>query len=177
MPKILKRTKKTTTFRCTPIAYLGLERTGGTTEAWWEKGGGQDEGPSYWPDGREQAIEPERGRGLAAAVDYSRKRERKFTNVRMRSHETWCRWLYLYGVLQWPVAGFVVAVGFPVQWGWGSRLLAGRNAQLHHHYATSRGRQRPSWKSQCILQMSVHSNICVFKYIKCITKIWNIRYA
>ncbi len=71
-------------------ADLGLERTGGTTEAWWEKGGGLDEVPSYWPDGREQAIEPERGRGLAAAVDYSRKRERKFTDVASCENEvTW----------------------------------------------------------------------------------------
>ncbi len=162
-------------------AHLGLERTGGTTEAWWEKGRGQDEAPSYWPDVREQAIEPERGRGSAAAEDYSRKRERErlrmLRHVRMRSHGTWCRWLYLCGVLGQQVAGFVVAVGFPVQWGRGSRLLAGRNAQLHHHYTTSRGRWRHSWKSQCILQISVHSNICVLKHIKCITKIWNIRYA
>lgn len=72
------------------LAHLGFERTGGETEASWETGRGQDEAPSYWPDGREQAIAPERGRGLAAAVDYSRTRERKVTNVASRENEvTW----------------------------------------------------------------------------------------
>lgn len=74
------------------LAHLGFERTGGETEASWETGRGKDEAPSYWPDGREQAIAPERGRGLAAAVDYSRKRERErlriLCHVRMRSHGT-----------------------------------------------------------------------------------------
>lgn len=136
------------------LAHLGLERKGGKTGAWWDRGRGQDEDPSDWPDGQEQEIAPEMRRGLAAAADYSRKREwdrersGELRHVRVTSHGIWCRCLYLRGVLWGKIAGLVVAVWFPVRWRRGSRLLAVRKAQLHHHHSTRRGRRRHCWKSQ-----------------------------
>lgn len=158
IPKCARNIPKITSYELVGLdslrlAHLGLERKGGKTGAWWERGRVQDEDPSDWPDGREQEIVPERGRGLAAAADYSKKcaREREGScmlhHARMTSHGIWRRCLYLCGVLWGKIAGFVVAVWFPVWWRWGSRLLAGRNAQLHHHHSTRRRRRRHSWKS------------------------------
>lgn len=131
------------------LAHLGLERKGGKTGAWWERGRGQVEDPSDWQDVWEQEIALERGRGLAAAADYSGKREREERSCMLRHvRMTSCGiCLYLRDVQWGKIAGFVVAVWFPVWWRWGSRLLTGRNAQLHHHHSTRRRWRRHSWKS------------------------------